>query len=176
VVGDCLAAEAAVGPEVEDLGHHLRPLGVGGEACLDLARLGSGGDRVRRGLGAVAVGWPPSAAEALQRPLAHPALGLSGELLALVLVEGLLQGDQETALGGRGVAGADRVVDVDADFAQLAVEEPGRDPVPREARGLVDDDGVEAPSRLVAGLLGERGPAGPVVLGARLLVENSQTT
>ncbi len=112
VVGDRLAAEAAIGPQVEDLGHHLGPVGIGHETRLDLhppwPGRRPGGGTSRRGT----VGRPATAAEALQRPLAHPALGLAGELLTLVLVDGLLQGDHETALGGRRVACADRVVDV----------------------------------------------------------------
>ena len=100
-----------------------------------------------------------------------PRLVSRESLRALVLVEGLLQRDHQPALGGRRVAGADRVVDLDADLAQLAVEQAGRDAVAREARGLVDHDRVEAPGRRVAGLLGQRRPAGPVVLGAGLLVE-----
>ena len=156
---------------MEDLGDHRRLLGVGHEPGLGLAGLGAGGDGVRAVLEAVAVGGAAAAAEALQRGLAHAALGLARELLPLVLVEGLLQGDHQPPSAVDGVARADRVVDLHPDLAQLAVKQPGRDPVAREARGLVDHDGVEAARCWLAGLLGQRRPAGAVVLGARLLVE-----
>jgi hypothetical protein len=62
-------------------------------------------------------------------------------------------------------------VDLDAELAQVAVEQPGRDAVAGEAGGLVDHDGVEAAALALTRLLGQRRPAGPVVAGARLLVE-----
>ena len=171
VVGDRLAAPALVGPQVEDLGDHRRLVGSGTSRVLVSPACARAGTGCGLRLEPVAVGGPAAAAEALQRVLAHPALGLARELRALVLVEGLLQRDHQPALGGRRVAGADGVVDLDPDLAQLAVEQAGRDPVAREARGLVDHDAVEAPGRRVARLLGQRRPARPVVLCAGLLVE-----
>ena len=123
VVGDRFAPPALVGPEVEDLDDDRRLVGVGDESRLGLAGLGAGGDGVGVCSRLVAVGGAAAAAEALDGVVAHAALGFARELLALVLVEGLLQRDQQPALGGRGVAGADRVVDIDPDLAQLAVEQ-----------------------------------------------------
>ncbi len=54
---------------------------------------------------------------------------------------------------------------------ELAVKQPGGHAVAGEAGGLVDHDGVESAAVVVAGFLGERGPAGAVVPRAALLVE-----
>ena len=62
-------------------------------------------------------------------------------------------------------------MDLDAELPQLAVEQAGGDTVAREAGGLVDDDGVEAPRGGIARFLGQGGPSGPVVLRARFLIE-----
>jgi hypothetical protein len=62
-------------------------------------------------------------------------------------------------------------VDLDADLAELAVEEAGGDAVAGEPRGLVDHDRIEPACSCVAGLVSERGPPRPIVLGARLLTE-----
>ena len=118
---------------------------VGHEPGLGVAGAGAAGDGVGEALERVAVGGASAAAVALQRVLAHPALGLARELRALVLVERLLQRDQQSAFGGAGIARAERVVDLDAVLAQLAVKQPGGDAVAGEAGGLVDHDRVEAP-------------------------------
>jgi hypothetical protein len=156
---------------MEDLGHDLRSLRVRNQAALGFAIPRARGDGVRGAVQTVPVGWAAAAAEALQRVLAHAALGLARELLALVLVERLLQRDHQPALRGRRVARPDRIVDLSAHLAQLAVEQPRRHAVTGEARGLVDHHRVEAAPLAVTGLLRQRGPPGAVVLRARLLVE-----
>ncbi len=170
-LGDGLEAEALHGMHVEDLGDDRPFLRIGHECHSHLVAVAAVilGESV--GFSPVAVRCPASGAVALLSGLAHPALRLTGELVALELVPDLLHADEHLTFGGGRIASTGRVMDDHTDLAQLPLEQPSLKAVAGEPRGVVDDDGVEAPSRLVAGLLGERRPAGPVVLRARLLVE-----
>jgi hypothetical protein len=83
---------------------------------------------VRFELTPIAEGRPAAVAEALQRVLAHAALGLAREALPLELVDQLLHADREHALGRVRVAAANRIGDRHADLAQLALIEASQKP------------------------------------------------
>ena len=81
----------------------------------------AGGELVE--LSPVAVGGATAGAIALFGRLAHAALGLARQPIALELVPELLHADHQAALGGVGITAAGRVVDRDADLSQLALEQ-----------------------------------------------------
>jgi hypothetical protein len=153
VIGDGLWAQPALGVQVEHLHDDRRLVGVGLKAYALLGAVAEVALGHRLGGAAVAVGRSTAHAQPLLGGLPHSALGLAGELVALELVEDLLEADHHPALGGGRVAAAGGVVDGDADLAKLALEERRVDAVARQARRVVDHDGVE-PSGLAVGGLG----------------------
>ncbi|MFN8113156.1 MAG: hypothetical protein U0R51_08145 [Solirubrobacterales bacterium] len=170
VLGDRLRGHLACDEQIEDLADHLRlgGLGLEGDPVLVAVALVALGHLLEAA--PVAIGGAAAGPVTLLRGLPHPALGLTGELRALELVPELLHPDHQPAFGGVGIPATHRIVDSDTNLAEFALEQGSVETVAGEPGGLVDHHGVEAAALMVAGLGGQRRPAGTLRLGARLLV------